>query len=873
MKNALVGILVAIGLGSFVLIFAAENGVPASLPTDNDAPAHRIGASPTPLSPPSTDTIDGQSVAVGNWHAECVDCPKWFQDLGEHSLRLDDQGHPHIAYGGYNLYYAWYDGTAWRYETVDTAPYVGAYAALALDTAGNPHIAYYDAQRADLKYARYTGTAWVIETVQSEWDAGKKAALELDPTDQPHIAYAEILPDLDQGIKYAHRDGTGWQLQSVYAHGYVDDLSLALDQAGHPHIGFTSVSLVRYATLEGGTWSTEIVADLRSSYAGYVSLALDSADRPRITFTVVTGDYRGTGTAYATRDNAEWQVESIPPELYRCSSLTFDAQDRPHCIATAAASGEQLLHAWHDGVKWQSEIVEELIAYGIYASLALDPNTGQPSASYLNVHDGASLKYGRREATGWTMQTVDRRGEAGPSNALQMDRQTGSLHAAFGDSDAGALRYAWRDAGGWRVETVGSREDADGWWWVWSVDVAVGQDGRPHIAWVQQLLKEQTSDYVLRYTHYDGVAWHTDTITTASHIEAVSLALDSTDLPQLIFRSQYQLYYTWLDGVEWQVSTVDNTDGETASLLLDNDDRPHVLYTYLYTSPHLVYGRLEAGGWLTETVDSADAGRFGHALALDSGGRPHAVYTDATGRLLKYARRNGDGWHVEIVDRTAGVGRTGLVLDLSDHPYIVYHDRDRGVKYAWYDGQIWHTELIVGLDFDEDFVFEAIGFTLDLEGRPHVTYHNPADHGLYHAFRVPRPALSKTAAPAQGLRNGDLLTFTLTVTGPGLDLRFWDPLPATLRYVSGSLTTTLDPAPVYSATAHAVLWQGRPPTGTAGLVQFQVTPGLTGSDSLSLALPVANTAWLTDALSGVGTWATAFVNGWRIYLPALVQRR
>ena len=64
--------------------------------------------------------------------------------MSDRSLRLDSEGHPHIAYGGKHLYYAWHDGVEWHYETVDGAYEVGMFASLALDAAGRPHISYYD---------------------------------------------------------------------------------------------------------------------------------------------------------------------------------------------------------------------------------------------------------------------------------------------------------------------------------------------------------------------------------------------------------------------------------------------------------------------------------------------------------------------------------------------------------------------------------------------------------------------------------------------------------------------------------------------------------------------------------------------------------
>ena len=89
-----------------------------------------------PVAPlvPSRAALD----VPGKWVIECADCPKQFTEMSNRSLRLDADGHPHIAYGEDHLYYAWYDGADWHYETADAAPNVGAHAALALDGSGYP---------------------------------------------------------------------------------------------------------------------------------------------------------------------------------------------------------------------------------------------------------------------------------------------------------------------------------------------------------------------------------------------------------------------------------------------------------------------------------------------------------------------------------------------------------------------------------------------------------------------------------------------------------------------------------------------------------------------------------------------------------------
>jgi hypothetical protein len=67
---------------------------------------------------------------------------------------LDEDGYPHITYHqpdfwGGELEYAYEDGSGWHLETVDDAPGVGAYASLALDRGGYPHISYYDSTNVE----------------------------------------------------------------------------------------------------------------------------------------------------------------------------------------------------------------------------------------------------------------------------------------------------------------------------------------------------------------------------------------------------------------------------------------------------------------------------------------------------------------------------------------------------------------------------------------------------------------------------------------------------------------------------------------------------------------------------------------------------
>ena len=69
----------------------------------------------------------------------------------------------------------------WLVETIDSDGAVGRYSSLALDSAGNPCIAYqeyYPYYR--LKYAHYDGTDWNIEIVKEGSQIAGEIALDID---------------------------------------------------------------------------------------------------------------------------------------------------------------------------------------------------------------------------------------------------------------------------------------------------------------------------------------------------------------------------------------------------------------------------------------------------------------------------------------------------------------------------------------------------------------------------------------------------------------------------------------------------------------------------------------------------------------------
>lgn len=340
---------------------------------------------PMRLANPSAPTL------APSWHVEPVDSGG---DVGLYpSLALDAAGRPHISYLDWTnkaLKYAYYDGSNWLLETVPGAGYIGGGAtSLVLDDQGWPHIAYCTGEEGynyclELRYAWRDVTTWYTDTVDGGGTIGdgSGASLALDVAGQPHIAYNGC-----GGLCYASYDGTAWVTTTV---GYGGAASLVLDAAGRPHIAY-GASWLRYAYYDGANWVFEDVAELAETYHG--SLALDATGRPHIAYCV--GYHPATSVLwYAARGDEGWHSEWIAGgDLFvggpGGSSLALDAAGTPHVSYSELG---KLRYAHHDGAAWWIERIGT--ANSGSTSLVLDA-AGRAHLSYYT----GDLKYAYRLCT------------------------------------------------------------------------------------------------------------------------------------------------------------------------------------------------------------------------------------------------------------------------------------------------------------------------------------------------------------------------------------------------------------------------------------------------------------------------------------------
>lgn len=321
-----------------------------------------------------------------DWRIETVDSGG---NVGfETSLALNDSGYPRISYRNWaqdHLYYAVKSGGVWITETVDETKNSGGFNSLELDASGHPIISYYDSNVGNLSVAAVIQDNWTRSTVDSG-GVGRYSSLALDSTGDPGIAYQN-----QTGIlKYAWKNGSYWTNETVDNSGTVGAYaSLALDNAGNPSISYYDAghTSLRYAVKRGGLWSCTTV-DSTGNQGYWTSLDLDASGNPGISYY----DWVGRDLRFASISGGVWKKETVDSagSVGKYTSLALDSAGTPHISYFDETNG-RLKYAVKTGPVWTCETVDAGPNVGSYTSLALDRN-GNPHISYQDGGNG-DLRY------------------------------------------------------------------------------------------------------------------------------------------------------------------------------------------------------------------------------------------------------------------------------------------------------------------------------------------------------------------------------------------------------------------------------------------------------------------------------------------------
>lgn len=167
----------------------------------------------------------------------------WNPQMHYPSMDLDSQDRPRLLYSYKGIRYTEWNGTWVKGEIVvsgvSTMPN-----AMALDINDDPHIVFFNPNDGVIKYAKKSGSSWSIEEVDViKENYGYMPCIAVDLAGNPHIVYDSP----DNGLKYAKKNVTGWDIQTITTATSGTTPSFALDSGGTPHVAYIKGSKLYYA--------------------------------------------------------------------------------------------------------------------------------------------------------------------------------------------------------------------------------------------------------------------------------------------------------------------------------------------------------------------------------------------------------------------------------------------------------------------------------------------------------------------------------------------------------------------------------------------------------------------------------------------------
>jgi hypothetical protein len=213
-----------------------------------------------------------------------------FDDARGNALAYDKNGLLHAAWydaGQQTLLYAtrtldeqWSAPIRIDADSIDA----GRYLSLAVDSAGRPGIAYFDATNGDLRYARWTGERFAIDTIDSRQSVGLYASMQFNTDNQPIIAYYQRSKG---DLRAAEFVNNAWRISDIDAHANDRGRSVSMTRNSIGRFGMayedSTTGKLKFARQTALGWTIDTI-DESTNGVSFISAAFDPTDRLAVSY-------------------------------------------------------------------------------------------------------------------------------------------------------------------------------------------------------------------------------------------------------------------------------------------------------------------------------------------------------------------------------------------------------------------------------------------------------------------------------------------------------------------------------------------------------------------------------------------------------------
>jgi len=268
-------------------------------------------------------TSEGLHLAVKNggpWREELLE--KSSSAGAQVALDQDADGCLHVAYDDLErgkIRHGVSCGEGWTKQDVASFSDADAEIGVAADADGNVHLV---AGGWGLTYFTNRDGQWLSDKIVAEDEMCRGAAIDVDAAGQPCIAYLKAVDKAQYQLFYAHQAAGGQWVNSLLDDAKNFPATIIADDRGAVHIAYSNYKAI-YLTNASGDWDSDI-PDTADSGDEYPTLALSDSGEPCLAY---AGKY-GWFAKVACRQDGEWSIRIIENAGYQDriarSSMAFD---------------------------------------------------------------------------------------------------------------------------------------------------------------------------------------------------------------------------------------------------------------------------------------------------------------------------------------------------------------------------------------------------------------------------------------------------------------------------------------------------------------------------------------------------------------------